>query len=544
VTRQEPPPTHDAGQGDVDTGDNGSGGLVGVPDERDDRISSVFEVAAVVLLALAAFTWRLVQDVGYWDTAIFQASPPVLGLTHPTGFPTFNILGWLWTSILPLGSAAFELNLMTAVSGALAVGLAYLVAVQVGADRLPAAAAALSCGLMVAFWRTSGHADPHPLHVLFALAVLSLLLRWDRVRRPRYLVAAALVFGLGMGNHMLMVMLAPGVGIFVLTVRPSLLADPRTVAKAAMGLLAGLAVYLYVPIRGAANPAIHYDYAPTTLPLFLRYVLGQDFSGQMAFLSIAGLGLAAGALGTFARQLGDSLTPPVAIGMAALAAIGLVALLAGRRLRVAWLLVSTGGLTLYARLTYQNGDIERYQLFPVAVLAILAALGATALWRLVVRALEPRDEDPAASAVARRRGALSTFLALAPAIVLIVPAFLFGANNGRVKVPDARCYVNALVADAPQDAAIVSWWSMVTPIWYAQAVERQRPDITAVSAGSTVVAEIARFQALGRPVLIIQLDGELKLARNAGYPMEEVRFCGAAAWRITGPPGVTGQIHP
>jgi len=93
----------------------------------DDRLGALFEVTAVVLVALAAFSWRLLEDVGFWDTAIFQAAPPTLGLTHPTGFPTFNLLGWLWTTLLPLGNAAYEMNLFTAVTGALAVGMVYVV---------------------------------------------------------------------------------------------------------------------------------------------------------------------------------------------------------------------------------------------------------------------------------------------------------------------------------------------------------------------------------------------------------------------------------
>jgi hypothetical protein len=51
------------------------------------------------------------------------------------------------------------------------------------------------------------------------------------------------------------------------------------------------------------------------------------------------------------------------------------------------------------------------------------------------------------------------------------------------------------------------------------------------------VNEIQRFRDAGRPVLIIQLDGEVELARAAGYPMDEVKYCGVTAYRITGPAG-------
>ncbi len=500
---------------------------------RDARGTAILEFAAVVFVALAVFSWRLLPDVGFWDTAIFQAAPPVLGLTHPTGFPTFNLLGWLWVTVMPLGGPAYEMNLLTAVTGALAVGMAFVVARQVGAGALPAAAAALTCGLMVAFWRTAGRADPHPLHVLMALVVISLLLAWNGGRRPRLLVLAALAFALGLGNHMLMAMLAPGVGVYVITARPSVLREPRTVVASVLALVVGLAVYAYVPLRAAADPAIRYDFAPTTPELFLRYVLGQDFARSMAFFSTAGPATALRELGKFWQQLGNSMTAPVALGLVLLAAAGMASLVAERRWRTAWLLGSTGGLTLYARLTYQNGDLERYSLFPVAVLAILAAVGVEALWRLATH--EQRGEPM--SAGRRPSGSNASLVRAAPGLLLLVPIALFVLNSDRVAVPNARCYVDDVVARAPKDAAIVAWWSMTTPLWYAQAVDGQRPDLTVVSAGSTVVDEIERFRAAGRPVTIIQLQGEVQKARDAGYPMEEESYCGVGALRITGPPG-------
>jgi hypothetical protein len=38
-------------------------------------------------------------------------------------------------------------------------------------------------------------------------------------------------------------------------------------------------------------------------------------------------------------------------------------------------------------------------------------------------------------------------------------------------------------------------------------------------------------------VIIIQLDGELKKAQEAGFPMTQLDWCGQTAWQITGPAG-------
>jgi hypothetical protein len=37
--------------------------------------------------------------------------------------------------------------------------------------------------------------------------------------------------------------------------------------------------------------------------------------------------------------------------------------------------------------------------------------------------------------------------------------------------------------------------------------------------------------------MIVQLDGEVQRAREAGFPMREVTWCGVLAYEITGPAG-------
>jgi hypothetical protein len=431
------------------------------------------------------------------------------------------------------------MNLLAAVTGAGAVALAFLLGRRIGAGMAASAAAALSVGLMLSFWRTASRADPHPLHVLLALAIILLLLAWDRRGDWRPLVVAAVLFGLAMGNHLLTSMLAPGIAVFVFTRRPSILRRPAVVLAAAGCVVLGLLVYAYVPIRAAANPPIHHDFAPTTPELFLRYVLGQDFSGSMGFLTPEGLGAAARELGTFAAQLGESLSVPVAVGLGFFTLAGVYALLLKRRWRVGWLLVATGGLTLYARLTYANADLERYAMYPVAIMASLAALGVTTLWEDLVAG--PRvaragagstvGADSAGDNAAEQRWWL---VAMLPAVLLIVPAYLFATNAERVNIASARCFVDEAATRLEDNAVVISWWSYATPLWYMQAVEGGRPDITVVLTGSGIPEEVARRQPDGRPQYVIQFEDELQRLRDAGATLEEVSLCGATAWKVTG----------
>ena len=53
-------------------------------------------------------------DVGYWDTGEFQTVLPILGTAHPTGYPTYVLLGFVANILLaPLGEPAFRMNVLS-----------------------------------------------------------------------------------------------------------------------------------------------------------------------------------------------------------------------------------------------------------------------------------------------------------------------------------------------------------------------------------------------------------------------------------------------
>ncbi|NIO71864.1 MAG: DUF2723 domain-containing protein, partial [Anaerolineae bacterium] len=51
------------------------------------------------------------------------------GIAHPTGYPLYTMLGWLWSHVLPLGDVAYRMNLFSALWAAVAVTLLYITSV-------------------------------------------------------------------------------------------------------------------------------------------------------------------------------------------------------------------------------------------------------------------------------------------------------------------------------------------------------------------------------------------------------------------------------
>ena len=76
------------------------------------------------LIAFVAGSLALLPGVAFWDTAELQAVGPLMGTAHPTGFPTYVLVGWLASVVLqPFGEPAFLMNLLSTICVAVAAAV-------------------------------------------------------------------------------------------------------------------------------------------------------------------------------------------------------------------------------------------------------------------------------------------------------------------------------------------------------------------------------------------------------------------------------------
>jgi 4-amino-4-deoxy-L-arabinose transferase-like glycosyltransferase len=190
----------------------------------------------------------------------------VMGVPHPTGYPTYTLLAWLFTR-LPFGGIAWRVHLLSGFAGAGTVALVYAIGRRwarsrewmTGATAWGAAIGALLLGFAPLFWGHAIIAEVHTLHLFFIALVLWLMSRWHDAESP--LPLAALAFGLGMGNHVTLAFLAPFILMLLWSGRERL--SWRGVLASALALAAGLMVYAYLPWRAATDPVINWGAADT-----------------------------------------------------------------------------------------------------------------------------------------------------------------------------------------------------------------------------------------------------------------------------------------
>src|ERR687894_1055866 len=85
----------------------------------------VFALVLVLYLKTLAPTVLYLQDPKLLDAVMLQMQVSVLGITHPTGYPTYLMLTHFFT-YLPFGDPAYRVNLASAVYGVATVLLVYL----------------------------------------------------------------------------------------------------------------------------------------------------------------------------------------------------------------------------------------------------------------------------------------------------------------------------------------------------------------------------------------------------------------------------------
>ncbi len=260
----------------------------------------------VGLAGLALYLVTLAPGVLPGDSGEFQFAAWLAGFVHPTGYPLYLMLGWLWSHLLPLGNPAWRMNAFSAVWGAATLALVYLLAVSVlrqawpmlgpRTRRILALVAPLTLGVGATYWSQSTAAEVYTLHAFLTAGVLLGLVVWSGrpARSTGYgpLYWAALLFGLGMAHHRSIGLLVPGIALFLLEGRrrnETWRVRLTGLARAMPLLLLPLLLYLYVPLRAPAAPYFRLPLSATeTLTLydtsfagFVTYVLGQTFSSQL-----------------------------------------------------------------------------------------------------------------------------------------------------------------------------------------------------------------------------------------------------------------------
>lgn len=475
-------------------------------------------------VSFGAYLQTLMPGIAFGDWGEMQTVPHVLGVAHPTGYPTYILLAWL-TELVPVGTIAFRANLLSAglVAGALAT--VAVIAGRLGVRPIVAAAAALGLGAVGTVWAAATVAEVNPLHLLLVALILHRALVWEKRRRAADLAIGGLLIGLAAGNHLLTLFVAPFVVLFVLWVgREEIRARPRLVLAAAAAVVAGLSLYAYIPLAAGAAPPLPYNH-PTTLEGVWWLVSGTQFRGSFDFLNSKGPGEFIASLPALWELVGDRATPVIPVlGVAGLA------VLVWRR--PAFGVTAVGILVIAVYIWANYLHLEHYLLVPWLILALGVAVAIEELAVLVENmAGASRSSDgaapaPSAGAASAVPGLVVGGLAVVGAVVLAASTWTSADRSADRSGED---YVATVFSALPPDAVILSEWDASTPLWHSQHVRDERPDVLIVDDSNIVYegwgTREARIASVicDRPVFILRLNESDLAPTRAAYALTPFR---------------------
>jgi len=295
-------------------------------------IVGIVALAVYGLTVAPGLTWAHDGADG-GDLAVAVAN---LGIPHPPGYPTYVLLGKLATALLPLGDIAYRLNLLSVASATVAVIAVYLCLVcwptvaQKGQSHkhmlIASGSAALMLALSPTFWSQAIITEVYALNAAFVALILLLLFRiLSHTSETRTTLSwLGLILGIGLGNHQTLVLLIPSIVVLLWRRRHELRLEWKIVAKASLSAAAGLAIYLYLPLRAVARPVPNWG-NPVTVERLLWMVSGSAYrhyvfglplsyvparlsawaSGLLAQYSVWGVALGLTGLWQLAEREGD-----------------------------------------------------------------------------------------------------------------------------------------------------------------------------------------------------------------------------------------------
>jgi len=483
-------------------------------------------IALVVALVAAIVFWRTAYpSITWWDSSGYSLAAATLGVYSPPGSLLLTLLGWPVARLAGGSAAARALDLTAVVFAALTVALVYLAAACAmniaSADahsehsremKMGAAFGALTLAFGGTLWAYAGMFTPYVLSALFTAIILWTMLRWwhsiDAANDWRWLALLGLEFGLDFSVHRTNALLIPSAVVWVLIRAPRTFRTLRPIAAAVIGLTIGLSVQLAVlPIAAHSRSPLDFAFPDSTLAGLWDYVslkmhgggfLFTLFPRKASFWHVQTMDFLRVLAGNFLHSQRGPWVFALLPGAAAL--LGL-AWLWRRNARLGAAFAAMIVLQSMCTVVYFNIPPNFFRTFdrhylPVCItIGVLVAcgLGAAGKWLTEY--------------AGRRSAALGIAATAALAIVPLSQLTSRWSAHDASRQHFTHDYAVNVLRSLPAHAIYFTVGDNDSfPVWYVQAVEGMRPDVTIINLSVANVPEWPERQRERDPSLPLSLS--------------------------------------
>ena len=442
--------------------------------------------ALAVCLPLVVYLCTLCPTIFVGDSGELVAGAYCLGIVHPPGYPLYCLVGRMM-ALLPVGSVAQRLNLLSALFAAMSAGLVFQLAVSLGRRVgfwktpggcldipgiwAPAALAGLLCAFSKTLWSQAVVAEVYAGHLFLVLLCFLSLIRWQEEGQSRHLFLFALILGLGLAHHATAVLAVPAFLLFLIWQRRRLFENWKNILILIGLIVIGLSTYLYLPLRASANPPLDWGH-PISLPGTLAHITRASY-GSLSKQPFSWKLLGDQTVATLRLS-----TEQFGLPLLALSLVGLMALFRGLKIWFATTLCLFLGNVLGVMMLL-NFDVTPKDVYLIRVF-LIPSFAMLALWvGLGVGWLAKGILALAAPLGAPMRRLFATILGILILLLAAVPlrGNLAASDRSREQLA-ADLGKNILVTLEPDALLFTSRDTPTFSLAFARIVEGLRPDVS------------------------------------------------------------------
>lgn len=474
----------------------------------NSKIKYIFGAAAA-LICFVIYLLTLYPGVGFMDTGELAAACYTFGIPHPTGYPLFLVIGYIFSHLPLPGSIIYKLNLLSAIESAIAVFITYLTAVNLSSYLIgkiikqapskvkdgkqkskgavknvnenseisskPTAndasflayilgfSSAIACGLTSTFWQDAIQVEVYALHSLFLSLIMYYVVKiftGDSYNKKHW-IGLFIFIGLSFSNHLTTLFILPSVLNLIYLTNKNGRGSYKNILPLIIYALPGLLMYVILVIASGNEPYLNWSDLQNISNLW-RHLSGSDYSNLM-FSGSARFSINAG---DFFKQLPGEFAWLSLI----LALLGFIAYWKYLKEFVIFSLIAVIFTLLYA-FNYNIVDINTYYLLAYYMLA-LAVPGGLLLLLSFGNPFKLFNSAPSL------KPAITKTAAAAVIILAVSAGFNFKSNDNSSNYANADLTVNTLNS-LPQNSVLIcyDWAYLYSASLYYQLAEKMRPDV-------------------------------------------------------------------
>lgn len=365
-------------------------------------------------IAFAFYLFTIAPSVIQIDTGELTAVQCTLGIAHPTGYPLFTILGYIFSSVPLPFTKIFQMNLLAALYCAVAVSV-FTFTAKMLLDNLNVfqfakhskqntkkkkndsrksvqqnvsssfefsenykAISAIFGGLFLAvsktFWFQSTSVEVYSLHLLLISIIILTLIRAfilpvEAKSISSYWIIFAIALAFGFTNHMTTLLIIPG-ATYLYFLKNGF--NSKSIKQIFIMLLIFfpilVLIYSYLPIRASQNPLMNWG-NPVEWERIIRHISGQQYQVWLFSSTEA----AAKQFNYFVGNLHKEFSLTLIITIAGL----VVSFIHARKFFIFNIIVFL--TTVLYSINYDINDIDSYFLLAYIALAFFAIYGIVQL---------------------------------------------------------------------------------------------------------------------------------------------------------------------